>query len=224
MITVHHLNNSRSQRVLWALEELKIPYQVKHYERDPKTNLAPEQLKQVHPLGKSPVITDGEKMIAESGAIIEYLSETYGDSSFIPAVKSSSYWQYKYWLHFSEGTMMPQLLLALIFKKIVARSLPFIVKPIAKGIAKKVMDGYVLKNIGDNLALIEIHLKENEWFAGDTLTGADIQMSFPLEAWASQNKHNPSYPTIIAYVKRIQNRPAYQKALQVGGAYDYANI
>jgi len=222
IIVVHHLNNSRSQRVLWALEELGVPYQVKRYERDLKTNLAPASLKKIHPLGKSPVITDGDITVAESGAIIEYLAQTYGQDNFIPEPKSEAYRQYLYWLHFSEGTLMPQLLLKIIFEKIVNSPMPFFVKPIAKAIVKKVMKGYVGPNLISNFEFIENHLKSNEWFAGDLISGADIQMSFPLEAWVSKNTDNQNYPEIAAYVKRFQARTAYQKALKLGGSYDYA--
>ncbi|MBA6291884.1 glutathione S-transferase [Colwellia sp. MB3u-70] len=222
MLVVHHLNNSRSQRVLWALEELGVPYEVKQYQRDLKTNLAPASLKKIHPLGKSPVITDGDITVAESGAIIEYLAQTYGEGNFIPETKTEAHRQYLYWLHFAEGTMMQQLLLKLILEKAVQRSKPFFVKYIAKAIMKKVMAGYVGPNITANLALIERHLTDNEWFAGDQLSGADIQMSFPLEAWAARKTVDQDYPNIIAYVKRFQVRSAYQKALKSGGTYDYA--
>jgi glutathione S-transferase len=222
MIVVHHLNNSRSQRVLWALEELGVPYEVKQYERDPKTNLAPASLKNIHPLGKSPVITDGKITVAESGAIIEYLAQTYGQKDFIPEAQSEAHRQYLYWLHFSEGTLMPQLLLKLIFEKIVKHAMPFLIKPIAKGIMKKIMTGYVGPNIKGNLDFIESHLKNNEWFAGHQLSGADIQMSFPLEAWLSRNTSENNYPEIIAYAKRFQARDSYQRALKSGGTYDYA--
>ena len=222
MIVVHHLNNSRSQRVLWALEELGVPYEIKHYKRDLKTNLAPASLKKVHPLGKSPVITDGDITVAESGAIIEYLAQTYGQDHFIPEANTQAHRQYLYWLHFAEGTLMQQLLLKLILEKAVQRSMPFLIKPIAKGIMKKIMAGYVGPNIKASLDLIENHLKNNEWFAGNELSGADIQMSFPLEAWAARKPADQNYPTIVAFVKRFQAREAYQKALKSGGTYDFA--
>ena len=222
MLVVHHLNNSRSQRVLWALEELNVPYEVKRYERDLKTNLAPASLKKIHPLGKSPVITDGDITIAESGAIIEYLAQTYNKDKFIPNNESEAYRQYLYWLHFAEGTLMPQLLLKLVLAKIVKNSPPFFIKPIAKGIVNKVMAGYVEPNLTANFDFIESHLKNNRWFAGDMLSGADIQMSFPLEAWAFSDAGNQNYPEIKAYVKRFQDRAAYKNALKSGGAYDYA--
>jgi len=222
MLVVHHLNNSRSQRVLWALEELGVPYEVKTFQRDEITNLAPASLKAIHPLGKSPVITDGDLTLAESGAIIEYLVRTYGKGGFIPPASSGAYQSYVYWLHFAEGSLMPPMVLKLVFDKIVSSPMPFFAKPIAKGIAKKVMTGYVGPTIKDNLDFIESHLKSHEWFAGDHLSGADFQMSFPLEAWVARNPDDSSYPRIAAYVKRVHERPAYQKALNTGGPYDYA--
>lgn len=221
MIVVHHLNNSRSQRVLWALEELGVPYEIKQYQRDLTTNLAPESIKKVHPLGKFPVITDGNITIAESGAIIEYLCQAYGKDQFIPQSNTEEYRQYIYWLHFAEGSLMPQLLFSVILNKIKNNASPFFVKPIANAIVQKVMSGYVGPNITTNLNFIEAHLKNNDWFAGEHLSGADIQMSFPLEAWASKNQTNQQYPNVLAYVKRFQARQAYQKALKSGGSYDY---
>jgi glutathione S-transferase len=237
MVIVHHLENSRSQRVLWALEELGVPYEVKKYERDSVTNLAPASLKEVHPLGKSPVITDeiatdkkatdqnaegGGITIAESGAIIEYLALTYGKGNFTPAPGTEASRQYNYWMHFSEGSLMPQLLLKIIFDKVTKSPMPFFAKPIAKSISKKVMKSYVSPNIRVMLDFIENHLNENEWFTGDVLTGADIQMSFPLEACVMSGTAGGNYPSIKAYVKRVHARAGYQKALEVGGPYDYA--
>ncbi len=222
MVVVHHLNNSRSQRILWALEELNVPYEVKRYERDKKTSLAPASLKKVHPLGKSPVITDKDITVAESGAIIEYLGQSYGTNGFIPDINSPEYRQYIYWLHFAEGSLMPPLLLKIVFDKVKSGPMPFFIRPIAKEISRKVMSSYVSPNIKGNLAFIEDHLKSNEWIAGDNMTGADIQMSFPLEACVASGVAGSQYPKIIAYVKRIHARPAYKKALEVGGPYDYA--
>ncbi|MFT7373325.1 MAG: glutathione S-transferase [Oleiphilaceae bacterium] len=227
MVIVHHLENSRSQRVLWALEELGVPYEVKKYERDPVTNLAPESLKKVHPLGKSPVITDQTAegvplTIAESGAIIEYLALTYGKENFTPALGTEASRQYNYWMHFSEGSLMQQLLLKIIFDKVTKSPMPFFAKPIAKSIAKKVMKSYVSPNIRVMLEFIENHLSKNEWFTGDVLTGADIQMSFPLEACVMSGTAGANYPSINAYVKRIHARAGYQKGLEIGGPYDYA--
>lgn len=224
MITVHHLNNSRSQRILWMLEELDIEYQVKHYQRDKETQLAPPELFKVHPLGKSPVITDDTPKttvtVAESGAIIEYLAGAYG-KGMIPRKGTEAYRQYIYWLHFSEGSMMPQLLLKLIFDKIKEAPMPFFIKPIAKGIANKVLGNYVLPNVKNNMDFVEQHLGHNEWFAGKKMTGADIQMSFPLEA-AMTRMSVDDYPNIKQYVDRIHALDTYKKALEVGGPYDYA--
>ncbi|AEE21303.1 MULTISPECIES: glutathione S-transferase family protein [Paraglaciecola] len=221
MITLHHLNNSRSQRILWMLEELGVEYDIERYQRDSQTNLAPESLKKVHQLGKSPVITDGEVTVAESGAIIDYLARKYSDKALIPEAGTEAYRQYTYWLHFAEGTMMPPMVAKLVFDKVRQNAKPFFVKMVANKIADKVMDGYYGLNLVANLKYVEQYLAENEWFAGDTLTGADIQMSFPLEAMASRNVPG-QYPNIAAYVKRIHERPAYQQGLSRGGQYDYA--
>lgn len=220
MIIVHHLNNSRSQRILWMLEQIGLDYKVKHYQRDKQTQLAPKELFEIHPLGKSPVITDGEITVAESGAIVEYLAATYA-KQMIPQKDTQAYRQYIYWLHFSEGSLMPQLLLKLLFDKIKAAPVPFFVKPIAKGIANKVLNSYVLPNIKNNMGFIENHLAQNKWFAGENLTGADIQMSFPLEASMARVKMD-DHPHIKAFVDRIHALDSYKKALAVGGPYDYA--
>jgi len=224
MITVHHLNNSRSQRILWMLEELGVEYKVKHYQRDIDTQLAPAELFDIHPLGKSPVITDDandvEIIVAESGAIIEYLANAYG-KEMVPDKNTTAYRQYIYWLHFSEGSLMPQLLLKLIFDKIKIAAMPFFIKPIAKGIANKVLSGYVLPNVKNNMDFVEQHLSKNKWFAGESMTGADIQMSFPLEASMTRTDMS-DYPNTKAYVKKIQALKTYKKALEVGGPYDYA--
>ncbi|OUS26465.1 glutathione S-transferase [Gammaproteobacteria bacterium 45_16_T64] len=220
MVTLHHLQNSRSQRILWMLEELNVPYDIALYKRDTKTDLAPASLKKVHPLGKSPVITDGDITVAESGAIVEYLGQTYGEG-FQPPRGTAESREYSYWMHFSEGSLMQQLLIQLIFDKVKAAPLPFFIKPIAKGIAKKVMDGYVGPNIKASVEYIDKHLSINEWFCGDQMTGADIQMSFPLEGLVAK-QDMAAYPNIVNYVKKFQARPAYQKALEAGGEYHYA--
>lgn len=222
MTVVHHLNNSRSQRILWALEELGVSYEVKRYERDPQTKLAPDTLKKVHPLGKSPVITDNGNSVAESGAIIEYLLQTYDGDNLLPKAGSRDHHQYRYWMHFAEGSLMPPLVLKLIFDKITNSPMPFFARPIIRKMAKKVMDNYVSPDIKNNLDFIEAHLEKHEWFAGDVLTGADIQMSFPLEASAARGLDPGRYPKICAFVTRIHARPAYQRALASGGTYDYA--
>ena len=220
MITLHHLNNSRSQRILWMLEELALPYEIKIYARDAKTNLAPDELKQIHPLGKSPVLTDGDITVAESGAIIEYLAGRYAPH-LIPALNSEAGRQYSYWLHFAEGSLMPPMVAKLVFDKVRAKAKPFFVKIIANKIADKVMAAYFGPNITANLQFVEQHLAKHQWFAGEELSGADFQMSFPLEAAIARGAAM-QYPNIQAYVKRIHARAAYQAALQKGGEYAYA--
>lgn len=219
MITVHHLNNSRSQRVLWLLEELGLPYEIQHYQRDAKTSLAPPELRQVHPLGKSPVITDGGLTVAESGAILEYLVDKYGQGRLKPTGEQDLL-HYRYYLHFAEGSAMPPLLMKLVFNKIKRAPMPFFVKPIAKGIADKVLTSFVQPNIDAQLKFLESELAARPWFAGDEMTAADVQMSFPLEAAAARGGAIDAYPKIQAFLKRIHERPAYKKALKRGGPYD----
>ena len=219
MITVHHLDNSRSQRVLWLLEELGLPYDIKHYKRDRKTMLAPPELRQVHPLGKSPVVTDGARTLAESGAVIEYLVQAYGKGRLVPKDEEDRL-RYTYWLHFAEGSAMSPLLMKLIFDRV--RRAPLLVRPVANAIANQVMSSFVQPNIDRNLAYIESELAARPWFAGPEFTAADIQMSFPLEVSASRVGVG-SYPHITAFLKRIHERPAYQAALAKGGAYTIAS-
>src|SRR3984957_3003243 len=182
MIVVHHLNNSRSQRVLWLLEELELEYEVKRYERDRKTMLAPPELKAVHPLGKSPVVTDGDRTLAESGAIVEYLVERHGGGRLVPPPGTAERLRYTYWLHYAEGSAMPPLLLKLIFDRIETSPMPFFVKPIARGISAKVKGSFIEPQITQHLDYLEGELGKNSWFAGNEFSAADIQMSFPLEA------------------------------------------
>jgi len=222
MIVVHHLNNSRSQRVLWLLEELGLDYEIKRYQRDPKTMLAPASLKAVHPLGKSPVITDGAHTVAESGAIIEYLIERYGNGRLIPAAGTPEKLRWTYWLHFAEGSAMPPLLMKLVFDKVESSPMPFFVKPIARGIASKVKNSFILPNIHSQLAYMEAELENTKWFAGNEFTAADIQMSFPLEAAAMRGGLDERLPKLMAFLQRIHARPAYQRALEKGGPYDFA--
>ena len=229
MITVHHLNNSRSQRVLWLLEELGVDYEIKKYQRDAVTMLAPAELMRIHPLGKSPVITDsggdstGNEVItvAESGAIVEYLVERYGHGKLIPLPHSAQRRRYSYWLHFAEGTAMPPLLMKLIFDRIKSTKMPFFAKPIAKAIANNVLASFVGPNLERQLDFMEGELSQHEWFAGDEFTAADIQMSFPLEAAAQRAGLNASRPKLMEFLKNIHARPAYQKALERGGPYSF---
>lgn len=221
MITVHHLNNSRSQRILWMLEEIGVDYQIKHYQRDPQTMLAPAELRQVHPLGKSPLITDGELTLAESGAIIEYLAERHGDW-LLPAAGSPERLLCRYWLHYAEGSAMPPLLLKLVFDKLRSSPMPFFIKPIARGIADKVSQAFITPQLKLHFDYLESQLSEHDWFAGNAFSAADIQLSFPLEAAAARGVLS-KHPRLHDFLQRIHARPAYRRALEKGGAYDYAD-
>jgi glutathione S-transferase len=222
MITIHHLNNSRSQRVLWLLEELGLPYEIKKYQRDPKTMLAPPELRQVHPLGKSPVLTEDGVTVAESGAVIEYLLDRHGQGRLRPPEGTPERLRFTYWLHFAEGSAMPPLLLKLVFGKVASAPMPFFVKPIAKSIAKKVLSTFVEPNLRSQLDFMEAELSKSEWFAGSEFSAADIQMSFPLEAAAQRAGLDDSRPRLKGFLRRIHARPAYRRALERGGPYDFA--
>ncbi len=218
MITLHHLNNSRSQRVLWLLEELGLPYEVKRYERDAKTMLAPPELAAVHPLGKSPVIVDDGQTIAESGAIIEYLIERYGHGRLAPAPGTPERLRYTYWLHYAEGSAMPPLLLTLVFDKVRTAPMPFFVRPVARAIADGATKAFIGPQVNRHLDYIDAELGKSTWFVGDTFSAADIQMSFPLEAAVARGLAK-SRPHLAEFVRRIEARPAYQRALQQGGPF-----
>ena len=219
MLTIHHLENSRSQRILWLLEELGIDYQINRYERDKKTSLAPLNLLAIHPLGKAPVITDGDLTVAESGAIIEYLVNRYDDGRLMPAIGTPQYMDYIYWIHYAEGTFMPLMIVSLIMSRIETAPMPFFVRPIAKGIVSKVRAGYLSPNIKRNLEYINTTLGNSTWFCGDELTAADIQMSFPVEAAEVRTTLDQAYPNIKSFLQRMRARPAYQAALEKGGPY-----
>ena len=223
MITVHHLNNSRSQRVLWLLEELGVPYEVRKHQRDAKTMLAPPELLKVHALGKSPVITDGDLTVAETGAIVEYLVERYGNGRLAPAIGTPERLRWRYWMHFAEGSAMPPLLLKLIFDRIPTQPMPFFVRPIARAISAKVLERMVTPNLTRQLDFMESELGKTEWFGGNDFSAADVQMSFPLEAAAQRAGLNATRPKLMAFLKRIHARPAYQNALKRGGPYSFAN-
>jgi glutathione S-transferase len=220
MITVHHLNNSRSQRVLWLLEELGVAYEIKRYERDPRTMLAPPALKAVHPLGKSPAITDDGTTVAESGAIVEYLVERYGQGRLMPKPGTPERLRYTYWLHYAEGSAMPPLVMKLIFSRLKTGPMPFFVRPIARGIADRVLEGFIEPQIKLHLDYLEAELAKSAWFAGSELTAADVQMSFPLEAAAARGGLDASRPRLMDFLARVHARPAYQRALEKGGRFE----
>ena len=223
MITVHHLETSRSQLVLWLLEELGVPYEIKHYKRDPRTRLAPPELKKVHPLGKSPVITDGDLVVAESGAIIEYLVDRYGaqahgDAAHLLAQPGTpEHMQVRFWMHFAEGSLMNWLVMKLVFMTIPTQPMPFFVRPIARQLCAQVQQKLIDPNLAGSTAFMEAHLGQRTWFAGDQLTIADFQMSFAVSALMSRADDAKRCPKLAAYAKRIESRPAYQRALAKGG-------
>ena len=218
MITVHHLNNSRSQRILWLLEELGQEYEIKKYERDAQTMRAPASLRAVHPLGKAPIVTDGDVTLAESGAITEYLVDRYGPD-LKPEAGSEAQRRYTYWLHFVEGSAMPPLLVKLVVDQIAKAKMPFFAKPIAKSIVTRLNGGFVQPEIDSIFGFVDAELSGRDWFAGDTFSAADIQMSFPLEAAAARGGIGQTYPSIQAWLDRIHSRAAYARALERGGEY-----
>ena len=223
MITLHHLETSRSQRILWLLEELQLPYEMVRYQRDRKTRLAPPELKAIHPLGKSPVITDGELTIAESGAIIEYLAEQYGGNAgdelagLLPTPGTKPDRESRFWMHYAEGSLMNWLVMKLVFMSIPTQPMPFFVRPIARQICAQVLEKLVDPNVETALAFMEAHLARNRWFAGDAISIADFQMSFPVEAALARGANQARYPCLFAYRDRMLERPAYQRALEKGG-------
>jgi len=219
VITVHHLNHSRSQRVLWLLEELEVPYELVKYERDPETMLAPRSLEAIHPLGKSPVITEGDAVIAESGAILEYLVETHGKGRFAPPAGTQAHHDYRYFMHYAEGSLMPYLLLKLITRRLKQAKMPFFARPIARKISGKLAGDFVDPNLRRHVAFLGAHLGKHRWFAGDELTAADMQMLFPVEAVVERATDLSPPPPLADFVKRCKERPAFQRALARGGPY-----
>ncbi len=221
MLTVHHLNNSRSQRVLWLLEELQLPYRIEAYQRDPKTLLAPPQLRAVHPLGKSPVITHGDVVVAETGAIVEYIVEMAG-GRLRPAAGTPERLLWTFWLHYAEGSLMPPLTMKLVFDVMPRRS-PMILRGLVRAIAARAKTGFILPQLKRNFDFMESSLSKHAWFAGDEFSAADVMMSFPLEAGASRAEAFSGRPRLKAFADRIHARPAYAAAIQKGGPYVFAN-
>lgn len=219
MLTVHHLENSRSHRIIWLLEELALDYQIEHYKRDPKTRLAPAKLRELHPLGKSPILTDDGRTIAESAAIIEYLVDRHGTDTLRPPTDSDAYLQYRYWLHYAEGSAMPPLVLKLVFHELPRQS-PWLAKPLLSGIAKAVGAQYIDPQIRRHLQFWEQELSSRPYFAGDQFSAADIQMSFALASVLALGFIDDQVPAVSAHLAKIRNRPAYQRAVTRGGGLD----
>ncbi|WP_353981940.1 glutathione S-transferase [Salinicola endophyticus] len=216
MIVVHHLENSRSQRILWMLEELELDYEIEIYRRDPKTMLAPAALKRIHPLGKSPVITDDTHMVAESGAIIEYLVTRYGGEALVPETGTPERLRYTYWMHYAEGSAMPLLVMRLVFSKLGKPPVPAVIRPIGKLLANGVRQKFLDPQLEMHLDYWERELSQHAWFAGEAFSAADIQMSFPLLA-AESRADLSERPHIRKVLQNMRDRPAYQRAIERGG-------
>jgi glutathione S-transferase len=208
MIIVHHLNDSRSQRILWLLEELALPYEIKRYQRDATTRLAPPELQKVHPLGKSPVVTDGDRTIAESGAIIDYIIRRHGGGRLQPSMEGPAYDEYQQWMHYAEGSAMLPLMLNLYAMRLADAAAPLM--PRIEG------------EIANHLSYIDGALNGRQFIVGDGLTGADIQLSFVGEVAGAFGKRG-KYPNLDAWIRRLHERPAYKRAIEKGGAYNLAN-
>jgi glutathione S-transferase len=218
ILTVHHLNNSRSQRVLWLLEELGVPYELVRYQRQPDMR-APAELRTIHPLGKSPVITDSGNTIAESGAITEYILDSYDEGRLTPPAKTPERLRYTYWLHYAEGSAMPPLLMKLLFTVMPKRA-PALLRPLVRKVSNQALSSLINPQLKQHMAFWESELEKSEWFAGNEFTAADIVMSFPLEAAASRGGLEQGHPRAMAFLERIHARPAYKRALERGGPYE----
>jgi len=219
MLTVHHLNLSRSQRVLWALEELELPYQIVRYQREP-TMLAPEALKKVHPLGKSPVLEDEGMVLAESGAILEYLQETHDPQQKLKPLSPQERIHYRFWLHYAEGSLMPMLLMKLVFASLGKPPVPIGLRTVGKVLGQGVQKAYLNKQLATHAAFIESHLAQYPWFAGEQLSMADIQMSYPAFALLARGEQG-AMPNLTAWKNKVEMRPAWQRAIQQGGPLDF---
>lgn len=216
MITLHHLDNSRSQRILWLLEELGLEYRIEQYQRDPETMLAPARLRDIHPLGLAPVLQDGELVLAESAVIIEYLLNEYAGEEWQPKRGEAGWLDYAYWMHSAEGSVMPMLVMKLVCQRVQAKS-PWLIKPIAKAISASVLKSFVQPSLDRHLAFMESSLKGQDWFVGQRLTGADVQLSYVIAAAAERDGLNDKYPRLSSWLDRVTSRPAWQRAIAAGG-------
>ena len=221
MITVHHLNNSRSHRILWLLEEVQVPYEVVHHTRDPATGLAPPALRDIHPLGKAPIIVDGTRVLAESGTIIEYLTQRHGPW-LVPAAGTEAAIRHAYWMHYAEGSAMPNLLMKLVFDQIETGPIPFYVRPVVRGLARAVKSSLIDPQLVLHLDFLEAELANAPWFTGADFTAADIQMSFPIQGAAARAGLDETRPRLMAWLNRIHARPAWTRAIERGGPYSLA--
>lgn len=218
MLTVHHLENSRSSRIIWMLEELHIPYEIAHYSRE-KTLLAPETLKRVHPLGKAPVLVDDGLTLAESGAILEYLQETYDADDRLRPQSGQARQECRFWLHYAEGSLMPPLLIALVLSRLSGPPVPWLLRPVGRALGAGVQRGWLNGQIATHTTFINNHLATHQYFAGDTFSIADIQMSYPIAALLSRTREG-ELAHVRGWWRRVQQRPAYQRAVAQGGPFD----
>lgn len=217
-ITLHALAQSRSLRIVWLLEELGLPYTLTQHPRDARTLLAPPALKAVHPLGKAPVLQDGELVLAESGAIADYLVTTYGQGDWRPPEHgSAAYWQHQRWLHYAEGSLMPLNLLALVLRRIELAPMPFFVRPVARGITAKVRQGFVAPQAALHLHHLDDALSRTPWLMGGAPSAADVMLSFPVQAATSRLGADRDHPHLAAWLARIEARAAYQRAVAKAG-------
>jgi glutathione S-transferase len=224
MITVHHLDHSRSHRVLWLLEELGLEYELRRYERDPETLRAPPALKAIHPLGKAPTVVDDGRVLAESGAVLETLLARHGGGRLAPAMGTPERERYTYWMHYAEGSAMPAMVLRLLFSRMPRQPMPALARPVVRVLAKNVIDTFVQPQIDQHLDFMEGELARSTWFAGDEFTAADIQLSFPIETAAAGRVLDARRSKLAAYLDRIHERPAYRRALERGGPYDLSTF
>jgi len=198
------------------LEELGVPYELKLYQRDPKTMLGDPELKKVHPLGKSPIVTDGDAVLVESGAILEYLVEKYGDGKFVPKRDTPEFLRYRYWMHYAEGSAMSPLLMKLVFNQVRTKA-PFLIRPVAKAISASVTKMFIGPQLKTHYGFVEAELGAHTWFAGEELTAADVQMSYPIEASFAGGGLGFERPNTTKWLERVHARPAYQRGLEKGG-------
>ena len=219
MITVHHLNDSRSQRILWLLEELEVPYELVKYQRDPVTMRAPTTPRAVHPLGKLPIIVDDGQTLAESGAIVEHLLENHRGGRLMPSAGSAAWARHRYWMHYAEGSAMTPLLVRLIFDRIETGPVPFFVRPVVRGLARAVKQRFAQPEIDLHLDFLEAELGDAPWFAGSELGGADIMLSFPLQVAGTLGAIGDSRPRLTGFLARVKARPAWRRGVARGGPY-----
>jgi len=218
MLTIHHLENSRSHRVVWLLEELGLQYEIHRHRRDAESSFAGPDLWAAHPLGKAPVLCDGTATFAESGAILEHLVEAYGHGRLAPAPGTPERARYRYWMHAAEGSVMPLLVMKLLFARVEARA-PLLARPFARAISRRVDETYITPNIGAIVDFMEAELSRSTWFAGNEFSAADVQMGYVIEAAEARGVIHDKHTRLRAFIDRSRSRPAYRAAIEKGGPF-----